>query len=111
MFPTPHTVQVVRRVRSGENAVGQPVYSTDTRSIKVYGWQSTSQEDRHTAVLNGRTVSELQLLSPTGDFRPSDAVIINGVTYEVAGDVEDFNHGPFGFTPGYVIGLRKVTNA
>lgn len=107
-FPTPFTVQRIRRTLSGENALGQPIYTDSSASVAVYGWQPASQEERYTAALSGRTVSELKLLSPTGDFRSSDAVIVNGVAYEVDGEVEDYNHGPFGFSPGFTVGLRKV---
>lgn len=112
MFPTPYRVQRIRRTQTGENALGQPVYAESTTSVSVHGWEPTSQEERYTAALAGRTVSDLKLLSPTGDFKSSDAVVINGVTYEVDGEVADYTHGPFvpGFG-GFVIGLRKVSNA
>lgn len=111
MFPTPHTVTRIRRTPSGENALGQQIYSETSTLVAVYGWEPTSETERHTAVLAGQATTELKLLSPTDDFLPSDAVVINGVTYEVGGDVADYNSGPFGFTPGFVIGLRKVTYA
>ena len=109
MFPTPYTVQRIRRTQSGENALGQPIYTESTTSIAVHGWEPAAQEERYTAALAGRTVSDLKLLSPTGDFKSSDAVIVNGVTYEVDGVSEDFTNGPFvpGFG-GFVIGLRRV---
>ncbi|MGB6116470.1 MAG: hypothetical protein WBF97_15465 [Comamonas sp.] len=109
MFPTPYTVQRIRRTQSGENALGQPIYTESTTSIAVHGWEPASQEERYTAALAGRTVSDLKLLSPTGDFKSSDAVIINGVTYEVDGEAANYTNGPFvpGFG-GFVIGLRKV---
>lgn len=110
-FPTPHTVQRIRRTKSGENALGQPSYVTVTKSVAVYGWYPVSQDERYAAALAGRTVSDLKLLSPTGDFKSTDAVSINGVSYEVDGEVEDYTHGPFGFAPGFVINLRRVANA
>lgn len=111
MFPTPFSVQRIRRTKTGSNALKQPTYSDSVSTVAVYGWQPVSEVERHTAALSGRTVTDLKLLSPTGDFLPTDAVVINGVTYEVDGLVEDYNHGPFGFTPGYAIGLRRVANA
>lgn len=113
MFPTPYTVQRISRTKTGENALGQPIYSDDESvAVHVIGVQPVSAEERYTAQLAGRTVSDLKLLSPTGDFKSSDAVVINGVTYEVDGDVEDYTMGPFapGFG-GFVIGLKKVANA
>lgn len=111
VFPTPHTVQRVRRTKSGENGQGQPTYTEAATSVEVYGWEPTSETERYTAALAGRTVSDLKLLSPTGDFKSSDAVILpGGDTYEVDGEVLDYNTGPFGFAPGYAVGLRRVTN-
>lgn len=109
MFPTPYTVQRIRRTQTGENALGQPVYADSITSVAVHGWEPTSQEERYTAALAGRTVSDLKLLSPTGDFKSSDAVVINGATYEVDGETADYTNGPFvpGFG-GFVIGLRRV---
>lgn len=109
MFPTPYTVQRIRRTKTGENALGQPIYTESMTSIPVHGWEPTNQQERYTAELAGRTVSDLKLLSPTGDFKSSDAVIVNGVTYEVDGVPEDTTNGPFvpGFG-GFVIGLRRV---
>lgn len=126
MYPQPFTVQRIRRTKSGENALKQPVYSDSVSTVAVYGWQPVSEVERYTAALAGRTVTDLKLLSPTGDFLPTDAVVIGGAVtivdgkaevtgggakYEVDGQVEDYNHGPFGFTPGYAIGLRRVANA
>lgn len=112
MFPTPYTVQRTRRTKTGENALGQPVYTEAVTSVAVHGWEPTSQEERYTAALAGRTVSDLKLLSPTDDFKSSDAVMVSGVSYEVDGAAADYTNGPFvpGFG-GFVIGLRRVTNA
>ncbi len=108
-LPTPHTVQRVRRTQTGENALGQPIYTETVTSVAVRGWEPSSEMERYTAALAGRTVSDLKLLSPTGDFKSSDAVILpNGATYEVDGEVLDYNTGPFGFAPGYAVNLRRV---
>lgn len=111
MFPTPYRVQRIRRTQTGENALGQPIYADSATSVAVHGWEPVSQEERYTAALAGRTVSDLKLLSPTGDFKSSDAVVINGITYEVDGEVADYTNGPFvpGFG-GFVIGLRRVAS-
>lgn len=38
---------------------------------------------------------------------PHDRVIYNGKTYEVDGEVANWNTGPFGYTPGYVVNLKR----
>ena len=112
MFPTPYTVQRIRRTQTGENALGQPIYATVTTSVAVHYFEPVSQEERYTAALAGRTVSDVRMGTPVGDFKSSDAVVYRGVTYEVDGETADYTNGPFvpGFG-GFVIGLRKVTNA
>lgn len=109
MIPTPFTVQRIRRTPNGENALGQAIYTETVTTVAVYGWQPSSELERYTAALAGRTVTDLKLLSPTGDFASSDAVVIDGVAYEVDGLVENCNTGPFDFSPGYVINLRRVS--
>lgn len=114
MFPTPHKVQRIRRTRTGENAVGQPVYAESTDVIPVYGWygwQPTGAAERNTAQLAGRIIDHLWLLSPTDDFRSGDAVLIDGDVYEVDGEGANYNNGPFGFAPGVTVSLRLVANA
>lgn len=111
MFPTPYKVQRIRRTKTGENALGQPIYAETVSTIAVYGWQPTDKTERYTAALAGRTITDLTLLSPTGDFSANDSVVIDGVSYDVDATVVDYNNGPFGFKPGYSIGLRRVADA
>ena len=113
VFPTPYTVQRIPRTKVGENAVGQPIYTEGSPiPVAVHYFEPVSQEERYAAALAGRTVSDVRMGSPTDSFRPSDAVVYRGVTYEVDGETADYTRGPFvpGFG-GFVIGLRKVTNA
>lgn len=110
-FPTPFTVQRIRRTRNGEDALGQPTYAESTESVRVHGWQPTSQEERYVAEFTGRTVSDLKLLSPTDDFKSSDAVIIDGIKYEVDGEPLNHNTGWHGFKPGFTVQLRRVDGA
>lgn len=114
MFPAPYKVKRIRREQTGENALGQPIYSDDPsiKAIAVHYLEPVSMEERHTAALAGRTVSDYRLGSPTDSFRNGDEVEFRGVTYEVHGEVEDYTVGPFvpGFG-GFVVGLRMVTNS
>jgi hypothetical protein len=109
-LPTPFTVQRIRRVQTGENALGQPIYEEQTTDVAVYGWQPVSEDERNTAALAGRTITDLKLLTPDGDWRSGDAVIVDDTQYEINGDVENYNTGPFGYQPGYAVNLRRVAD-
>lgn len=111
MFPTPFTVQRVRRTRSGENALGQPTYTETVKNVAVCSIQPTNQSEQYTAALAGRTVTDLKITCPTNDFQANDAVVVDGVTYEVDGQIADYTHGWHGWKPGYTIRLRRVTDA
>lgn len=109
MFPTPHTVTHATRSAAGENALGQPVVQTVTAERPVFGWSPKNTDDGGDAVLAGRVITEIYLLTPDGDWSDGDTVTLpDGRDFVVVGDVEDNNAGPFGFTPGYRVTLRRV---
>ena len=111
MFPTPYTVQRIRRTKTGENALGQPIYAESTKAIPVHSCQPVNDLEKYTAALANRTIADLRIASPTNDFQPQDAVIVNGITYEVDGAIADHNVGWHGWKPGYSVNLRRVANA
>lgn len=110
MFRTPHAVVVL-----GANPLpsyddyGNPIPGEPIEDEQaVYGWApaGTSEfDDRQEQVTH-----DLDLYAPPG-FRvtAADRVRVVGDVYEVEGRVQDFNHGPFGFTPGVRVKLRRVT--
>lgn len=111
MFPTPHTVEHLERAVTGENALGQITTSHVSRTRSVYGWQPRLNTDGKSADLADRVITELLLLAPEGDWADGDKVVIPGRgEFVVHGEPEDFTTGPFGFTPGYRVTLRKVTD-
>ena len=72
----------------------------------VYGWAPTSSTEPKTVGPN-RVVVDLEVFSPF-TLQPKDRVVVHGRTYEVEGECEDWNHGPFGHRPGFVVNLRRV---
>ncbi len=109
MFPTTHTVTHVTRANVGENALGQPVIDTTSATRSVYGWSAKQSDDGGEPTLAGRVITEINLLTPDGDWRDGDTVVLpDGREFVVVGDPEDNNSGPFGFTPGYRVTLRRV---
>ena len=65
-----------------------------------------SQEpgDDRTAVTTG-----ISLLAPQGAVvDPHDRFVVDGVEYDVEGDVADYTRGPFGFAAGLVVNLTRT---
>lgn len=111
MFPTPFTVEHSRPVPAGENALGQVITEAVTESRPVCGWSPEKSEDGAEPALAGRVITEVNLLTPDGDWRDGDTVTLpDGRLFVVVGDPEDNNAGPFGFAPGYKVLLRRVNN-
>ena len=105
---TPWIIDVLPYIGTVEDAYGNTVdaWSETPTPTPVYGWApagtNESNASRHTVT------ADLELYGPP-DFTldPRDRVVILGDTYEVLGAVEDFNHGPFGYTPGVRVNLRR----
>lgn len=100
-------VSVYPYTGGARNEYGNVIDSWATTPVQkeVYGWSpagtNESTASRHTVT------ADVELLVPPGFTLDSrDHVQILGVTYEVQGEVEDYNHGPFGFTPGGRVNLR-----
>lgn len=111
MLPTPHIVEHAVADVTGVNALGQAVATYTTRQRAVYGWTPHRNQDGRTADLAGRVITELNLLTPEPDWADGDKVTIPGRgEFVVTGDVDDFGAGPFGYTPGYRVTLRKVAD-
>lgn len=111
MYPTPYIVEHSTVTVTGENALGQPVTDLVTRQRPVHGWRHKTTGDGSTAALAARVTTELYLLAPEGGWHDGDKVRLpDGQLFTVAGDVEDYNTGPFapGVTFGFRVLLRKV---
>ena len=109
MFPAPHTVTHARRVTDGENALGQATVTWETLQRNVYGWSGKATDDGGDPVLAARTITDLVLLTPDGDWVDGDTVTLpDGRVFTVFGEPFDSNAGPFGFRPGYRVKLRRV---
>lgn len=76
---------------------------------QVYGW-STPLSTEPAVAGHDRVVVDVQLMVPPGfPAGPYDVIDLPDGEYQVIGQPEDFNHGPFGWQPGTVLNLRKVT--
>jgi hypothetical protein len=107
-FPTPWTVDVLPYVGTTEDAYGNetPTWATTPVTRSVYGWGPAGLNE--TTASRDTVTADLELLAPS-DFYvgPKDHVRVLGQTYEVQGGVESYDFGPFGFTPGVRVNLRR----
>ena len=109
--PQPFLVTHITKVAVGKNPAGQVKYEDVPRQRWVRAFEQPKAEEVQTSQLAGRKVTELMMADDEGDW-PSDSVVVlwDGRRFEVNGDVRDENLGPYGFKPGFVIPLRRVTS-
>lgn len=110
MFPKPHSVKHSVTAGTVVNALGQLVTERgEPRERAVMGWHVTSAHDGGSAVLDSRITTEATLLTDEPDWFDGDVVELPGLgDFVVHGDAISCNDGPFGFTPGYKVMLRRV---
>ena len=112
MFPTPHKVQHTTRVKVGENAAGQPRTEPRTRERSVTSLRKRVNEPGSEPAAADRVVTEYTMVTPESDWTHGDEITDwRGRTFTVHGDVDDYNGGPFGFRPGFIVTLRRVNNS
>lgn len=75
--------------------------------VGVYGYAPPAtraeQEPGGTQV-----ITHLEVYGPQFTVDSHDRFVVDGVTYEVSGEVANWDKGPFGYAPGQVIGLKRV---
>jgi hypothetical protein len=108
-IPTPWTVAVLHYLTGVEDEYGNDVEgwsSPDTQ--RVYGWGPAGSFEQ--GGWQRQVTADKSVFAPPA-FRcgPHDRVVVDGQTYDVEGEVEDYTHGPFGYGPGVVVNLRRVT--
>jgi hypothetical protein len=112
-FPTPHTVGHHAYSAGGPDPHRNPPSYTPPidepgEAVAVYGWHVPSTTEPKIAG-HDRVIVDVELLVPP-EFIPGphDRIDLPTGQFEVVGEVQDYNHGPFGWHPGSVINLRKV---
>lgn len=103
-----HTVTHIARIDTdGRDAHGNPIHRWAEPEVrKVFGWHQSSSSEPSEQGAN-RVATTLVVLSPW-PATVKDQIAIDGVTYEVVGESQDWNHGPFGFEPGYRFTIRRI---
>lgn len=106
-YPTPWTVEVESYAGTTDDDYGNATASyTDPRTEPVYGWAPAGTDE--VTVSRNLSTADMALYAPPGFACSSrDRVTIEGRTYEVQGEVEDFGKGPFGFVPGVRVALTR----
>ena len=107
-----YTAVIVRRVLSGErDQLGNEVWVDEEHEVPVYGWAVPQSSEPKLAGHTQRVVA-VEMLAPVGAFTANDAVKLPGRNdvLEVIGEPENYEHGPFGWSPGIeVVNLGGVS--
>ncbi|TYR15625.1 hypothetical protein [Corynebacterium urealyticum] len=105
VFPCPYEVIRIRRERQTYvDMLGNEVYDEVeeiSRPVRVAGWAVPAGDEPTMAGHPRRTVA-LELFAPVGVFTESDAVRVPGMNepLEVVGKPANYEHNPFGWSPG-----------
>lgn len=108
-FPTPHSVTIITRTEGEPDAYGNPTVTTTETPWEVYGWGPGGSSE-----LTGWSAQVTADLAVYGPQPPTaitstSSIRVDGVEHEVEGVPQDFDHGPFGYTPGVVVSLSRVS--
>lgn len=108
-FPLRWTVQRLPYLAGATDSHGNPVDSWgDPVDVKVYGWGAPTTDEPPLAG-HDRVVVDLLVYGPGSmPFTSMDRAVVESKTYEVVGEVDDYDHGPFGWQPGATVSLRRV---
>lgn len=111
-LPLAQVVQHLAYVAGARDDRGNPIDSwADPVDVAVHGWVISNSHEPQIAG-HDRVLVDAQVLAPESFVpAPKDKVLLPGRPgeYQVIGETEDFNHGPFGWRPGNRVNLRKVT--
>lgn len=118
-LPTPYTVQHAKYIGSMDDegyATGDEF--EDPVDRPAYGWypgqgagtSASSASDTGGGDYERRLITYkiVQVPDPT-PYSLRDKVTLDGEDYFVAGDVMNYNTGPFGFQPGGEVFVQRVT--
>lgn len=113
MFPMPWTITVHEHTYGERDEYGERKDVYLDRDEPVMGWAPASAGTEPFEQGRRTVVADLDVYGPPGlSVKSLDEVTIPvgsaSGRYKVEGDVEDFNHGPYGFTPGVRVSLTRV---
>lgn len=110
-FPTPYTVgwhtHSEGAVDAHDNPVSvyAPALNLTGTQVAVMGWAPTQTTESN----ESRVQADIDLfVPPSVSGGPKDIVDLPEGQFEVVGWPEDWTKGPFGFTPGKVVKLKRT---
>lgn len=104
-----HPVTVHTRELTGRDSHRKPVYEDVDREALVAAWYPPTADATRFTGTRDAVIHDLDVLATTDlGVKHNDHITIAGKKYRVEGDPEDFNHGPFGYQPGYRISLFRA---
>jgi hypothetical protein len=108
VYPLAQTVGQKPYTSTTKNAHGNDVVNYGaviTRPVYGYGppTRTSDAEPGGTQVIDG-----LDVFAPVFPVDPRDLFVVDGIEYTVDGHADDWTKGPFGFSPGQVIHLKRV---
>lgn len=109
-FPERWRVSHEARLEGGLDEMNEPVEGfSEPVEVPVFGW-ATPGADGVLRPLDTGVKRDLDLYCAMPFAGPGDLVTVPGepLKFTVEGYPEDYNHGPFGFMPGYRINLVRV---
>src|SRR5699024_1951858 len=110
MFPAPFTVQTEEHYLTEPNRIGERESAWHPPvDQKVYGWDPPGPEEEIFSASRDAVIHDLNVYVPPGFvFGDQDYMTIQGERFRAVGGLRDYNHGPFGFTPGLVARVKRV---
>ncbi len=110
-FPTPYTVGVKRLVEGDRDAMGvkQDSWAEPVDWPVMAPYPASMEEPRRDD--RDVSVSSLAILGPSGhpnEPRDRDRVVVGGVEYEVDGKPRDWSQGPWGWSAGVQVNVKRV---
>lgn len=114
-FPLRYTVGIHTMSTTGLDAHRNPakVYTPPLDQpgtpVKVYGWSTPFTTEPKLAG-HDRVIVDVELLVPPGfPSAPGSVIDLPVGQFEVIGEIQDYTRGPFGWEPGGVVNLRRIT--
>lgn len=110
VFPERFKVSHEAVLAGAEDDWGNPVEGfADPVEVKVYGWGPPAPDDPLRDLGTGLD-HDIDLYCATSFCGHLDRVTLPNepLALTVQGNPDDFNHGPFGFMPGYRVKLKRV---
>lgn len=109
-FPATRTVQRLARVDGAQDAYGDTADAwAEPVDVLVHAWAPPSADGSPVEEARNAVTRDLDLYAPAGTTgAPRDRWIVGGVTFEQVGWPEDYTNGPWSWSAGVRINLKRT---